>query len=116
MKNWEYRIIEITVESSEPTNVEKASKRMKNISQEFLKKEFPDQYKHNQSSNFSLQLQRLINIYGKRGWEHYYQGQFGNKILFYFKREITTEESYLNAPLTPKEESIVQKLDDLQKP
>ncbi len=115
MKIWEYRVISINVETSMPPSAEKASKRMKNISEEFLEKEFPEQYKKSQSTNFSLQLQELINIYGKRGWEHYFQGQFGNKLLFYFKRNINTK-FHTKTPLTPKEESIVQQLDDLQKP
>ena len=80
-----------------------------------MEKEFPDYYQ-NKSTNIALQCQNLINIYGKRGWEHYFQGQIGNLILFYFKRDIESVENQIEYILTPQEESLIQSLDKSQRP
>ena len=80
-----------------------------------MEKEFPDYYQ-NKSSNIALQCQNLINIYGKRGWEHYFQGQIGNLILFYFKRNKDSLNKDINYELTPEEESLIQSLDESQRP
>ena len=80
-----------------------------------MEKEFPDYYQ-NKSTNIALQCQNLINIYGKRGWEHYFQGQIGNLILFYFKRDIDSVENQIEYILTPQEESLIQSLDKSQRP
>ena len=44
MEIWEYRVISINIEILSTSCAKTDSKRMKNISQEFLKKEFPEQY------------------------------------------------------------------------
>ena len=80
-----------------------------------MEKEFPDYYQ-NKSTNIALQCQNLINIYGKRGWEHYFQGQIGNLILFYFKRDIESFANQIEYKLTPQEESLIQSLDESQRP
>ena len=80
-----------------------------------MEKEFPDYYQ-NKSTNIALQCQNLINIYGKRGWEHYFQGQIGNLILFYFKRDLESVENQIEYILTPQEESLIQSLDKSQRP
>ena len=80
-----------------------------------MEKEFPDYYQ-NKSTNIALQCQNLINIYGKRGWEHYFQGQIGNLILFYFKRDIESVGNQIEYVLTPQEESLIQSLDKSQRP
>ena len=116
METWEYKIIGINIEPSQPPNAKEASQKIQTISQEFLEKEFPEQYQEKQSTNLALQLQNLINIFGKKGWEHYFQAQIMDKILFYFKRRITTSKDNSKIMLTPKEESLLQQLDNLQKP
>ena len=80
-----------------------------------MEKEFPDYYQ-NKSTNIALQCQNLINIYGKRGWDHYFQGQIGNLILFYFKEDIESVENQIEYKLTPQEESLIQSLDQSQRP
>jgi hypothetical protein len=80
-----------------------------------MEKEFPDYYQ-NKNSNIALQCQNLINIYGKRGWEHYFQGQIGNLILFYFKRNVGSSMNEIKYELTPQEESLIQSLDESQRP
>ena len=111
----EYRTIGINISPSTPTSIKKDSERMQGVSKEFLEKEFPNYYK-NQNTNIALQCQNLINIYGKRGWEHYFQGQIGNLILFYFKRKANFEEEKLNYKLNSYEESLIQSLDESQRP
>ena len=111
----EYRTIGININLTPPPNVKKDAEKIKGVSKEFMEKEFPDYYQ-NKSTNIALQCQNLINIYGKRGWEHYFQGQIGNLILFYFKRDIELVENQIEYKLTPQEESLIQSLDKSQRP
>ena len=111
----EYRTIGININLTSPPNVKKDAEKIEGVSKEFMEKEFPDYYQ-NKSTNIALQCQNLINIYGKRGWEHYFQGQIGNLILFYFKRDIESVENQIEYILTPQEESLIQSLDKSQRP
>ena len=111
----EYRTIGININLTPPPNVKKDAEKIQGVSKEFMEKEFPDYYQ-NKSTNIALQCQNLINIYGKRGWEHYFQGQIGNLILFYFKRDIESVENQIEYKLTPQEESLIQSLDQTQRP
>ena len=111
----EYRTIGININLTPPPNVKKDAEKIQGVSKEFMEKEFPDYYQ-NKSTNIALQCQNLINIYGKRGWEHYFQGQIGNLILFYFKRDIESVENQIEYILTPQEESLIQSLDKSQTP
>ena len=111
----EYRTIGININLTPPPNVKKDAEKIQGVSKEFMEKEFPDYYQ-NKSTNIALQCQNLINIYGKRGWEHYFQCQIGNLILFYFKRDIESVENQIEYILTPQEESLIQSLDKSQRP
>ena len=111
----EYRTIGININLTPPPNVKKDAEKIQGVSKEFMEKQFPDYYQ-NKSTNIALQCQNLINIYGKRGWEHYFQGQIGNLILFYFKRDIESVENQIEYILTPQEESLIQSLDESQRP
>ena len=111
----EYRTIGININLTPPPNVKKDAEKIQGVSKEFMEKEFPDYYQ-NKSTNIALQCQNLINIYGKRGWEHYFQGQIGNLILFYFKRNIESVGNQIEYILTPQEESLIQSLDKSQRP
>ena len=111
----EYRTIGININLTPPVNVKKDAEKIKGVSKEFMEKEFPDYYK-NKNTNIALQCQNLINIYGKRGWEHYFQGQIGNLILFYFKRNVDSLTNEKKLDLTPQEESLIQSLDESQRP
>tara|TARA_B100000579_G_scaffold294372_1_gene244641 strand:- start:2266 stop:2619 length:354 start_codon:yes stop_codon:yes gene_type:complete len=114
--SWEYRTIGINIKNSPKANISNDSKKIPNMSKEFLEKEFNQYYSNEKNDNIALQCQALINIYGKRGWEHYFQGQIGNLILFYFKRKLGIKESYTVAKLSPEEEALIQSLDQSQKP
>tara|TARA_Y100001978_G_C23664845_1_gene420668 strand:+ start:650 stop:1000 length:351 start_codon:yes stop_codon:yes gene_type:complete len=111
----EYRTIGININQTPPPSVKKDSEKIQGVSKEFLEKEFPQYYK-NKNTNIALQCQNLINIYGKKGWEHYFQGQIGNLILFYFKRKADIDEKEFNYKLNPYEESLIQSLDESQRP
>ena len=111
----EYRTIGININLTPPPNVKKDAEKIQGVSKEFMEKEFPDYYQ-NKSTNIALQCQNLINIYGKRGWEHYFQGQIGNLILFYFKRDLESVGNQIEYILTPQEESLIQSLDKSQRP
>ena len=111
----EYRTIGININTTPTPDVKKDIQKMDGVSKEFLEKEFPNYYQ-NKSTNIALQCQNLINIYGKRGWEHYFQGQIGNLILFYFKRNIDSFNNETKDELTPQEESLIQSLDETQRP
>ena len=111
----EYRTIGININLTSPPDVKKDAEKIKGVSKEFMEKEFPNYYQ-NKSTNIALQCQNLINIYGKRGWEHYFQGQIGNLILFYFKRNSQSVKSSIENKLTPQEESLIQSLDESQRP
>ena len=112
---FEYRAIGININLSPPPDVKKDAEKIKGVSKEFMEKEFPEYYQ-NKSTNIALQCQNLINIYGKKGWEHYFQGQIGNLILFYFKRDIESVGNQIEYILTPQEESLIQSLDKSQRP
>tara|TARA_Y100001968_G_scaffold179979_1_gene164852 strand:- start:118 stop:471 length:354 start_codon:yes stop_codon:yes gene_type:complete len=114
--SWEYRLVGINIKNSPKPNINNDSKQIPNMSKEFLEKEFSQYYTNEKKDNIALQCQNLINIYGKRGWEHYFQGQIGNLILFYFKRKLNINESYLSEKLEPEEEVLIQSLDQSQRP
>ena len=111
----EYRTIGININLTPPPNVKKDAEKIQGVSKEFMEKEFPDYYQ-NKNTNIALQCQNLINIYGKRGWEHYFQGQIGNLIIFYFKRNVESVKNQIQNKLTPQEESLIQSLDQSQRP
>tara|TARA_B100000941_G_C28087277_1_gene341764 strand:+ start:171 stop:521 length:351 start_codon:yes stop_codon:yes gene_type:complete len=111
----EFRTIGININLTPPPNVKKDAEKIQGVSKEFMEKEFPDYYQ-NKNTNIALQCQNLINIYGKRGWEHYFQGQIGNLILFYFKRNAESVKNQIECELTPQEESLIQSLDESQRP
>ena len=110
----DYRTVGVNISSTQPASVKKDASRIEGATKEFLEKEFPSYYQN--KNNIALQCQNLINIYGKKGWEHYFQGQIGNLILFYFRRNNDVDESKINYKLTPQEESLIQSLDQSQRP
>ena len=63
------------------------------------------------SQKCNLKKQDLLNIYGRYGWEHYYQGQIGNQITLYFRRDMKQKQPEINIKLLPEEKAILQCLD-----
>ena len=112
---WEYRVVGINIATTQESNAQAASQQLPGMSEEFIKEQFPEQYVRKQNTNMALQCQRLINTYGKFGWEHYQQGQLGNTAIMYFKRknDYKQEEKRI---LTAEETGMIQSLDPEQKP
>ena len=112
--SWDYRVIGININTIQASNPQKASEKLgQKLSKEFLEKEFPEEYVKNKSTNIALQCQQVIQIYGKRGWEHYQQSQLGSTAMLYFRRRMNQS---CNEELTKREWSILEKLDELQHP
>ena len=91
----------------------KASEQLK-VSKEFLEKEFASHYQNSQATNTQLQGQNLLNIDGKRGWQHYYEGKIGDQVLLYFRRTIDAEIP--DVAFTAEEQATTQMLAVEQRP
>ncbi len=111
----EYRVIGLNINSEAPPKFSKSSAQSLGLSEEFLENEFKDSLKKI-NKNLSLQIQELLNIYGRYGWEHYYQGQLGNLITLYFKRNKNSNKSSKQINLSPEEKTTLQSLDIAQMP
>ena len=112
--HWEYRVVGINIATTKEADAQTASQQMPGMSEKFIKEQFPEQYVRKQNTNMALQCQRLIAIYGKKGWEHYQQGQLGNTAMLYFKRKIENEIEEIE--LSAEEKGLIQSLDPEQKP
>ena len=111
---WDYRVVGININTTQPSNPSKAAEKLgENFSKEFLEKEFPQEYVKNTSTNMALQCQQVIQIYGKKGWEHYQQSQLGNTAMLYFKKK---RRNGVDHKITDKEKLMIGNLDELQKP
>ena len=111
----EFRVIGLNINSTPPPKVNESEAKSIGVSKEFLENQFKDSIKKI-NRNVSLQIQDLLNIYGRYGWEHYYQGQIGNQITLYFKRDIKLNQTEINIKLSPEEKAILQCLDREQMP
>ncbi len=111
----EFRVIGLNIKSSNPPKVNESEARSLGVSKEFLENQFKDSLKKI-NRNLSLQIQDLLNIYGRYGWEHYYQGQIGNQITLYFRRDIKQNYPEIDIKLSPEEKAILQCLDKGQMP
>ena len=115
MMEYEYRVVGINLESTPAPAPDpaKASSQL-NVSREFIEKEFAEHYQSNKQNNTPLQIQNLLNLYGRRGWAHYYEGKIGHQVLLYFRR--AKGESIAASDFSPEEQAVIQKLADEQKP
>ena len=111
----EFRVIGLNINQTPPPKVKESDAKSIGVSKEFLENEFKDSLKKI-NRNVSLQIQDLLNIYGRYGWEHYYQGQIGNQITLYFRRNIKLNQPEINIKLSPEEKAILQCLDREQMP
>ena len=111
----EYRVIGLNINQTPPPKVNESDAKSIGVSKEFLKNEFKDSLKKI-NRNVFLQIQDRLNIYGRYGWENYYQGQIGNQITLYFRRDIKLNQPEINIKLSPEEKAILQCLDREQMP
>jgi len=110
---YEYRVVGVNVTPIPAPDPVKASEQLK-VSKEFLEKEFASHYQNSQATNTPLQVQNLLNIYGKRGWQHYYEGKIGDQVLLYFRRSI--DGAITDVEFTAEEEATTQMLAVEQRP
>lgn len=114
--SWDYRVIGININATQPANAGKAAQKLgERFSPEFLEKEFPQEYVAQWSSNMALQCQQVIQIYGKHGWEHYQQGQLGQTAMLYFRKQEHADYP-AKVVMSPAEEAMIANLDPLQRP
>ena len=111
----EFRVIGLNIKPSPPPKVNDSEAKSLGVSKKFLENEFKDSLKKI-NRNVTLQIQDLLNIYGRYGWEHYYQGQIGNQITLYFRRDMKQKQPEINIKLSPEEKAILQCLDKEQMP
>ena len=111
----ESRVIGLNIKPSPPPKVNESEAKSLGVSKKFLENEFKDSLKKI-NRNVTLQIQDLLNIYGRYGWEHYYQGQIGNQITLYFRRDMKQKQPEINIKLSPEEKAILQCLDKEQMP
>ena len=111
----EFRVIGLNIKPSPPPKVNESEAKSLGVSKKFLENEFKDSLKKI-NRNVTLQIQDLLNIYGRYGWEHYYQGQIGNQITLYFRRDMQQKQPEINIKLSPEEKAILQCLDKEQMP
>jgi len=111
----EFRVIGLNIKPSPPPKVNESEAKSLGVSKKFLENEFKDSLKKI-NRNVTLQIQDLLNIYGRYGWEHYYQGQIGNQITLYFRRDMKQKQPEINIKLSPEEKAILQCLDNEQMP
>ena len=111
----EYRVIGININQIPPPKVNESDAKSIGVSREFLENEFKDSLKKI-NRNVFLQIQDRLNIYGRYGWENYYQGQIGNQIILYFRRDIKLNSPKINIKLSSEEKAILQCLDREQMP
>ena len=111
----EFRVIGININNDPPKEINASNAKSLGFSKEFIKNEFKDSLKKI-NRNLSLQIQDLLNIYGRFGWEHYFQGQIGSLIMLYFRRNEELDNSKTPINLSPEEEAILQSLDNEQLP
>ena len=110
---YEHRVVGINLSSATAPDPTKASEKL-NVSKEFIEKEFAAHYEGQEATNTPLQMQKLLDIYGKRGWEHYFEGNLGNQTLLYFRRSIGREVP--NLEFSPEELATTQMLSIEQRP
>ena len=111
----EFRVIGLNIKPSPPPKVNESEAKSLGVSKKFLENEFKDSLKKI-NRNVTLQIQDLLNICGRYGWEHYYQGQIGNQITLYFRRDMKQKQPEINIKLSPEEKAILQCLDKEQMP
>ena len=88
---WEYKILNLNIDekSYEPSPTpEKDSKKLKgSLSADFIKEQFPEQYKQKKGLHPADQLQAILNVIGNEGWELKCIENVGRFLFFFFIRK-----------------------------
>lgn len=90
---WEYFILQINLDNKQQeettTNPEAASQKLGgSLSPDFIKEQFPDQYKNQKKIIHPVnQLQNILNKLGDQGWEMIESTNLGQLYIFIFKKK-----------------------------
>ena len=92
---WEYHVVHLNVEDSSSKNEEGrnpkvASEKLKgSLSPDFLRDQFPEQYKENQDAEHpAIQLSKFLNKKGCEGWELSETIKTGQLLFLIMKRQV----------------------------
>ena len=92
---WEYYVVHLNIEepsqdSLNISNPKAASEKLKgSLSPDFLKKQFPDQYKENDNDEHpAIVLSKFLNNKGLDQWELSETIKIGNMLFLIMKRQI----------------------------
>lgn len=92
---WEYHVVHLNVEEpvQDGLNIsspEAASEKLKgSLSPDFIKKQFPDKYKENDTDlHPATQLSKYLNNKGLDEWELFETIQISNMLFLIMKRQI----------------------------
>ena len=98
--NWEYLVVHINFESNKEVNIEinnpkVASDKLKgSLSPEYLKKEFPDQFKNTSPPvHPTKQLEFFLNRCGNERWKLTSTERVGGLLMFIFLRKKLQSET-----------------------
>ena len=92
---WEYHVVHLNVDDSpskidDANNPEAASEKLKgSLSPDFLKDQFPQQYKENEDSEHpAIQLSKFLNKKGQERWELSETIKIGKMLFLIMKRQV----------------------------
>ncbi len=92
---WEYYVVHLNVDDSsckseESSDPETASEKLNGkLSPDFLKDQFPEQYKDNEGSEHpAIQLSNFLNQKGLERWELSEKIKVGKMLLLIMKRQV----------------------------
>jgi len=92
---WEYHVVHLNVEETSQdtfniSNPEAASEKLQgSLSPDFIKKEFPEQYKEKDNDlHPAIQLSKFLNEKGLDQWELSEKIKIGNMLFLILKRQI----------------------------
>ena len=92
---WEYHVVHLNVEDSSiknegASNPKAASEKLKgSLSPDFLKDQFPEQYKKDEDSKHpAIQLSKFLNKKGLEQWELSETIKIGNMLFLIMKRQV----------------------------
>ena len=92
---WEYHVVHLNVDDSSNKNEDSsnpmaASEKLKgSLSPDFLKDQFPEQYKQNDDSDHpAVQLSKFLNKKGQERWELSETLKIGQLLFLIMKRQV----------------------------
>ena len=86
-ERWEYCVIHVNEDTSQQPSAAAASEKLGgSMSPDFIKQQFPDQYKRRSSPHPAEQLGRFLNKMGSKGWMLTNVTNLGPLQMYIFRR------------------------------